>query len=165
MINKVIFFILLFTTVLNAQIFQQSSMNFGVSIGASSVVTNNSSTDYATIGLDFDYYILDGLSVGVGYRGWLGASPSINQVSMPVTYFMPFHNRYRPYIGAFIRETFVFNGNEDYTSYGGRAGISVIISSNSYMGMGWVVEDSSYCSNYANDCSLSIPEFFYGVSF
>lgn len=134
-------------------------------MGSSTVVTQERDEDYATLGIHFDYFAIDNLSVGFEYKGWYGTTTNINQISLPVTYFVPLSFSVRPYIGVVVRETFLSNPCKNYESYGARAGISMRVSSHSYMGLGLTVEKTTYCLGYRDGCFASYPEFFYGYSF
>jgi len=122
--------------------------------------------DYTVIGGSLNYYVVDGLSTGVSFSTWLGDKPSINQVTVPLTYYVPLESSFRPYVGAFVSRTFMGNDGaikyEDYTSYGGRVGIAMQISGNSYMSFGWVQETYD---NGQESGSRGYPEFGGGISF
>ena len=121
-------------------IFSIGHKNFGFHIGQGSAYGN----DYTVIGVNINYFIIDNLSTGIGYQTWLGNNPSINQFSIPLTYHIPIEGMFRPYVGAFYSHTLVGDDEHydynNYDSYGGRVGVSMQTSPNSYVSFGWVQE-------------------------
>ena len=154
----IILWILLFTLV-EADIFVQGNKNIGASIGAGRSYGNS----YTIAGVYGNYFIADNLSLGVGYRGWFGASPSINELLLEGTYYIPLKRNFHPYLGVFGRHTFI-SSEDDYQSYGAKAGLAITTSKNSYIGLGYVLEYYSDC-NSNNECSNSYPEVVFGLSF
>ena len=67
-----------------------------------------------------------------------------------------------PYIGTFYTKTFIESPFNDYDIYGGRVGISMRTSNNSYVSVGWVQELGS-SSNSIN--KRGYPEASAGISF
>ncbi len=129
--------LLLTATFLNADLlFTAGQKNFGLSMGTSTGFGN----DYTTLGANFNYFVQDNLSVGVGYLGYFGDDPKINQVTIPVTYYYPISITNYPYAGVFYKHTFISDDYEDYDVYGVRVGMSVRIGPRSYISAGWVEE-------------------------
>ncbi len=157
---KKIFIITLLTTALtSAAMFEQGSKNIGVTIGAGSSYGSN----YTILGINASYFIADNLLSGLEYRGWYGGDPMINELSIPITYIVPIHEKFRPYIGGFYRRTFINSSDYDsYNVYGARAGVSVITSGNSYASFGWIQE---YYDTSVGDSSNGYPEIAVGLSF
>ena len=150
---------ILITSSLFGALFEQGSKNVGITAGAGSSYGSN----YTILGINASYFVIDNLMMGLEYRGWFGGDPMINELSVPLTYFVPIHEKFLPYVGAFYRRTFVDSSDIDsYNVYGGRIGVSVITSKNSYASFGWVQEyyDSSY-----GDSSNGYPEIAVGMSF
>jgi hypothetical protein len=153
--------ILLLTSIF---IFAQNSFSagekqLGFTLGSSS----NFNSTYTVVGAKVDYFVIDNLSLGAEYKGFLGGDPSINQVTVPVTYYIPLENTtYQPYLGAFFNRTFIENSFKDYNIYGGRAGVSLKISPHSFFSIGWVQEFSNTGNDIEND---GYPEIIGGVSF
>lgn len=141
------------------ELFVQGSKNFGVTIGAGSGYNSS----YTIVGINASYFIVDNLLAGLEYRGWFGGEPSINELSVPVTYILPLHQKFRPYAGAFYRRTFIESPYDDYNIYGARGGVSMILDSSSYASFGWVQEWFDPSSD--GDTSRGYPEIAVGVSF
>jgi len=157
--KKIVLFAVVFTAVIHAGMFSMGNKNMGLSLGAGSSYGNT----YTVAGINGHYFIIDDLAVGIGYRGWFGASPTMNEVLMDATYYLPLHQKFRPYFGAFVRQTFI-SGDDDYQSYGGKAGVAITMNPNSYVGIAYVVEYYTNC-NRAGECSNSYPEVVFGFSF
>ncbi len=155
---KKIIIALLITSALFGALFEKGSKNVGVTMGAGSFGNNN----YTIIGVSASYFIVDNVMTGIEYRGWLGNDPSINEFSIPVTYMVPLHEKFRPYVGGFYRRTFMGSDFDDYNVYGARAGVSMVTSGNSYASFGWVQE---YYDNNYGDSSNGYPEIAVGLSF
>jgi hypothetical protein len=156
---KKIVLALLITTALFSALFEQGSKNVGVTMGAGS----NYGSNYTILGVNASYFIVDNVMTGLEYRGWFGGDPMINELSVPVTYFIPLHKKFLPYIGGFFRRTFVDSSQVDsYNVYGARVGVSMVTSGNSYASFGWVQEyyDTSY-----GDSSDCYSEIAVGLSF
>jgi len=117
--------------VLNAELFKKTNLGVGIVVGGGSVTTaKDGRQNYTIVGMNADYFIIDNLAVGIGYMGWFRASPSLNQLTFPATYYVPLYKKVRPYFGVFVRETFVSDGYDDYESYGGKVGVAITLSPN-----------------------------------
>lgn len=156
--KKVLVGLVLLSSLVNADIFSKDKMQFGVSLGAGYSYGNS----YTLVGLSGNYFVVDNLSVGLSYRGWLGATPMQNELALSTNYFLPISQKFRPYVGAFIRETFV-DGYDDFESYGARGGVAMV-TKNSYVSIGYAYEQFSSCT-YNDECSTSYPEIVFGLSF
>lgn len=156
--KKVLVGLVLLSSLVNADIFSKGKMNFGVSLGAGYSYGNN----YTLLGLSGNYFVVENLSVGLAYRSWLGGTPMQNEVALSTNYYMPISEKFRPYVGAFVRETFV-DGHDNFQSYGARGGVAMI-NKNSYFSVGYAYEQFSSCK-FNNECSTSYPEFIFGLSF
>lgn len=153
--------ILLSTSILifAQNVFSAGEKHFGFTLGSS----NNFNKTYTVAGVKVNYFVVDNLSVGAEYKGFFGEDPSISQVTVPVTYYLPLENiTYTPYLGAFFNRTFIDNSFKDYNIYGGRAGVSLQISPHSFFSIGWVQEFSNTGSDIEND---GYPEITGGFSF
>ena len=154
----------LFTLLLSAStlyasgLFSVGHKNFGFSIGQDSAYNNN----YTVIGLNANYFPVENLSVGFGYQTWLGSTPSINQITLPLTYHIPLEMMYTPYIGTFYSHTFIEDPYQDYDSYGGKIGLTMQTSQSSYISFGWVHE---IYDDGINSESRGYPEVSAGFSF
>ena len=161
MIKLFLLALLFLSTLSHADFFVKGNSSVGVVLGAGS--SNNES--YTVAGINADYFISDGLSIGAGYRGWFGIDPTVNQLTVSSNYYLPIAKKFHPYIGGFIRETFV-SGTQDYESYGARGGLAVTMSKNSYMSFGYIYEKYGNCTETAfRECSNSYPELVFSLSF
>lgn len=160
---KKVLLVLLMGATLFGALFEQGSKNVGVNIGAGSSYGNN----YTILGINASYFVLDNLMLGAEYRGWFGGDPVVNELSVPVTYIAPMHEKFRPYIGGFFRRTFVDSSDYDsYSVYGARVGVSMITSGTSYASFGWVQEYYDRdCGRYNCETSNGYPEIAVGLSF
>ena len=121
-------------------IFSKGQKNFGFGVGSSSGYGNT----YTVVSATLNYFVQDNISAGIGYQGWFGDSPKINELSIPVTYYHPYDEKYHPYIGATYRHTFIDEPYEDYDVYAGRVGIAAIMGENAYVSAGWVQEHRTH---------------------
>ena len=152
---------LFLSTLSHADFFKKGNSSLGVVLGAGS----SNGESYTVAGISADYFVLDGLSIGAGYRGWFGIDPTQNQLTVSSNYYIPVTKKFHPYIGGFVRETFV-SGYEDYESYGARGGVAITMSSNSYMSFGYVYEEYGNCEETVfRDCSSSYPELVFSLAF
>jgi len=158
--RKIIVTLILLSVVASAGMFSKGNKNIGVSLGAGSSYGNT----YTVAGVNGHYFIMDDLAIGFGYRGWFGADPTMNELLLDGTYYLPLNQKFRPYLGVFVRQTFV-SGYDDYQSYGGKAGLAITMSPNSYLGVAYVMEYYSDCQRAGGDCSNSYPEVVFGLSF
>ncbi|MCJ7765931.1 MAG: hypothetical protein MUP09_08340 [Thiovulaceae bacterium] len=151
-----------------ADTFVAGSKSIGVTAGTGSVSyssgTGTNVENYFVVGVRGDYFVRDNLSVGVGFRSWTGGTPTLQQVTLPVTYYMPTQTRYRPYLGAFYRYTYVGSDRYDnYSSIGARAGVAILFE-NGYAGFGWAQEVYLNRDNVSSNSS-GYPEAVIGFSF
>ena len=158
--KKIILIIAIITTSIYAGgIFSAGNKNFGFTLGSS---TNFNET-YTVAGVNVNYFIAENLSIGTDYKGFFGSSPTMHQLTVPVTYHLPLENTtYKPYIGAFFNHTFLETPYKDYNIYGGRAGLSIQTSINSFMSLGWVQEFNNNGDHIENQ---GYPEISGGFSF
>jgi hypothetical protein len=69
---------------------------------------------------------------------------------------------YKPYIGAFFNQTFLEKPLNNYNIYGGRVGLSIQTSINSFISLGWVQEFGNNGNSIKNQ---GYPEMSGGFSF
>jgi hypothetical protein len=150
--------------------FDEGTRSVGVSVGTGSVsysggaIAGTQVENYFIIGASADYFVRDNLSVGAGFRSWTGGTPTIQQITLPVNYYMPTGTSYRPYLGAFYRYTYIGSDSYDnYSSVGGRAGVAILFESG-YAGFGWTQEVYLDRDNLS-DNSSGYPEAVIGFSF
>jgi hypothetical protein len=161
--KKIAMILLLSVSFANAGgMFSIGHKNFGFTVGQDTAYGNS----YSVLGVNAHYFVADNLSIGASYSLWLGSDPSISQITVPVTYLIPLAIPFRPYVGAFYSHTFMGEDGrvnyDDYDSYGGRVGMSMITSSNSYVSFGWVQE---VYDDGINKESRGYPEVSGGISF
>lgn len=163
--KKIFLLLTLLFSLLQADLFVQGNKTVGISLGSGSVNYGwpRGSEYYTILGVSGDYFIVDDLSVGLAYRHWFG-TPSIDEVTLPVTYYLPLDANMRPYAGLFYRRVFMGSGYDDGDVYGGRAGVTIKVSPRSYLGVGWVQEYWDGCSD-RSDCSSGYPEAVFSFSF
>jgi len=150
--------LLIVTVCVRADVFDEGTMGAAVTVGSG---TGYNST-YTILGISANYFMLNGLSVGVGYRGWFGGTPTMNEIDLPVTYYVPLKSNVRPYGGVFYRYTFVSGDYSDYNTYGARAGISYV-QGRGYFAAGWAQE--WYENAEGNKGTNGYPEIMAGISF
>jgi hypothetical protein len=143
---------------LYAGVFDNGQKNVALTVGSGSGYNSS----YTIVGLTANYFALNGLSVGLGYRGWFGGTPTINEVDLPVTYYVPLKKNIRPYAGGFYRHSFISDGFDDYDTYGARAGLSYVKGSG-YVSIGWAQE--WYSRDNGDKSSRGYPEISAGASF
>ncbi|MEA1982831.1 MAG: hypothetical protein U9N39_04735 [Campylobacterota bacterium] len=140
-----------------ADIFKKGKSNFGVSLGTGSSYNNT----YTLVGVSGNYFVIDNLSVGLSYRGWFGADPMQNELALATNYFISISKKFRPYVGAFVRETLI-DGYDNRESYGVRGGVAMV-TKNTFVSLGYAYEHYSTCIK--EECSISYPEIVFGLSF
>jgi outer membrane protein W len=134
--------------------FAQGSSQFSLLAGSGTAYNN----DYLILGVGVNYYLIDGLGVGLSYENWSGNSPSINQTSPSIQYVFSQGYSIRPYIGAFYRNTAIAN-QSSINSEGARAGVYFTAGSNSVIGIGLVYESYLNCQpTVFGGCSETYPE-------
>jgi hemolysin activation/secretion protein len=157
--KKIILTLLTTSIIYAAGVFSIGSKNVGITVGSDNSFGNN----YTVIGANVNYFVLDGISMGASYHAFLGGTPDIQQLTFPITYYLPLgNNSFRPYAGGFYTHTMIEEPYDNYDIYGGRIGISMPISQNSYISFGWVQEFSEEGNNINK---RNYPEFSAGFSF
>ena len=149
------------SSVVSAALFQKGDSAIGVVVGSSSTGSEN----YLILGVSGEYFAMNGLNVGIGYRGWFGGDPTQNQLTLSTSYYLPVTKKFHPYVGVFGRETFV-DGYDNRSSYGGRAGLAISMSSNTYISVGWAYEEYMDCTETRfRECSTNYPEVVFSLAF
>jgi len=102
-------------------LFSQSSVTMGLKLGSASI----GSETYTIGGLSVNYFVLNGLSVGLGYESWFSGEPGIQKLTAESTYFIPAGKSIRPYLGLLYRRILI-SGFNDTNAYGYRAGLAFV---------------------------------------
>ncbi len=163
--KKIILFLAFFTTIVSADLFEKGRSSVGIVAGSSSY----NGDVYTIIGVEYNYFVMDGLSVGSGYRGWFGGDSTINQLTIASNYYILYSKKLRPYIGGFIKKTFENNNyieDRNYELYGIRGGLAVAMSPNSYASFGYAYEKYTNCTeSFFQECSSAYPELVFSLAF
>ena len=121
--------------------------------------------DYFVVGLGVNYFVLDGLALGMNAETWSGGEPRINKITPSVQYVVYQIPGVKPYVGGFYRKVYI-ESSDDLESSGGRAGAYFRSGSNAYMGAGIVYEKYSDCDErFFRECSETYPEVMISVAF
>ena len=170
MMKKIICSVALLGSLGFADSFVAGSRSIGITVGSGSVsysggaLTGTAVENYFIVGVNGDYFVADGLSVGLGYRGWFGGTPVIHQATLPVTYYMPTESTLRPYLGGFYRYTHIGDkAYDDYSSAGGRFGLAMLFE-NGYAGFGWI-QEIYFGRENVDERTSGYPEAVIGFSF
>lgn len=120
---------------------------------------------YLVLGLGGNYFLADGLSIGLQAETWTGGDPSIQKITPLLQYVFYQVPNMSPYIGAFYRRTFIDN-LPNLNSIGGRAGSYFSVGPNANIGVGVIYESYQDCSETRyTDCSETYPEISFSFSF
>lgn len=117
-----IFLILVLAMSLQADMFNKGNASVGIKLGGASI----GDEDYNIIGLGGSYFVMDDLSVGLGYERWFSGTPTIQKLTVESTYFLPIDKTFRPYAGLIYRRILISDGYNDTNAYGYRAGIAMV---------------------------------------
>ena len=156
---------LLVSSLPGSDLFRSGHKTVSLSLGGGSIDYGGlkGREEYTIIGIGGSYFPVDNLSLGLEYRYWSG-EPEVNEVTVPATYYLPTRSAYRPYGGLFYRHYAIGGGYKDFSAYGGRVGVAVVLSKRSYLAAGWVEEQRSHCSQFAV-CRSGYAEAFIGIAF
>ncbi|WP_345992608.1 outer membrane beta-barrel protein [Sulfurimonas sp. HSL-1716] len=155
--KNLLFLLSILFTSIHADSFKKGSIGVNIAAGSASLNTNEDTKNYTVIGAGADYFFADDISLGLEYTYWSGNTPNISQLTVPLNYYIPFSKKVLPYLGTFYRYTSMGEPYSDYSSYGVKAGITVNISKNTFLGAGWIEEYYKECSNF-KECSTGYPE-------
>jgi len=162
---KKIFFLLALAMSLQADMFSQGSKSLGIKLGSASI----GNEDYTIAGVMGNYFVIDDLSVGVGYEKWFSGDPGIDKITLESTYFINVSDSIRPYAGVLYRRILISGSDflgrpyDDTNSYGGRAGLA-FVKDNLLLSAGVVYEQYD-TSERLFDGSETYLEVTIGVAF
>ena len=142
----------------SSALFSQNSTSMGVLLGTSSIGPQN----YTVAGISVNYFVIDDLSVGLGYETWFNGNPNIQKLTLESTYYVPLHEEIRPYLGGLYRRVLI-SGLTDVNAYGYRAGLG-FIRGNILMSVGLVQEKYDTQWNLSSD-TQSYAEIVFGIGF
>lgn len=161
MIKMVLFFLIsigLYGSSMSSNAFSENKVSVGVLLGSSSIGTQN----YTVVGASLNYFVIDDLSVGVGYESWFNANPSIQKLTLESTYYIPVDEAIRPYLGGLYRRVLI-SGLSDVNAYGYRIGVA-FIKDNILVSVGMVQEKYDTQWNLSDD-TQSYGEIVFGIGF
>ena len=133
--------VLIVSTSVRADFFSRGNTSVSVIVGSGQAFNES----YTIVGGGLNYYVLNGLSLGLEAEFWLGGDPSIFKLSPQLQYVFTSHSDTRPYIGAFFRKAKI-DGLQDLDSIGYRVGVYLSSGSDYNLGAGLVFEDYQDCN-------------------
>lgn len=137
---------------LQADMFSQGSKSIGLKLGSASI----GDEDYTIVGVSGNYFVIDSLSVGLGYEKWFSGDPDIDKITAETTYFIEASETIRPYAGVLYRRIFISGTDrfgrsfDDTNSYGARAGVAYA-KDNLLLSAGLVYEKYDTTQNFFDD--------------
>ncbi len=144
-----------------AGMFGRGGLQIGVVAGGATAFNTN----YTLIGAGVNYYVVNGLGLGLAYESWSGTGPHISKLTPSVQYVFYQLGRVKPYVGAFYRRITV-SGQPDYDSAGGRLGVYVALSQHAALGAGYARETALNCQrSIYSSCSTTYAEISLVVGF
>lgn len=162
---KKILLVILMTMTLQADMLSKGNTSVGVMIGGASI----GQEDYTIAGVIGKYFIIDDLSVGLGYEKWFSGDPDISKVTLQSTYYLKISEEVRPYAGLMYRRILIDGNNyrgqsyDDINSYGYRLGIA-FIKDKLLIGLGMVQEKYDTTQGFFDDTDTYV-ELTIGFSF
>jgi hypothetical protein len=141
--------------------FDKGSSSVAFTLGSGSAFSD----DYIILGLGYNYYLVNGLKLGIQFDLWLDGDPSIYQVTPEVGYVFHMVPKVKPYVGAFYRRNYI-EGFDDLDALGYRGGIYFVPGGGTYIGIGGAYSKYQDCEETVyRDCSTSYTEVTFMVSF
>ncbi len=141
--------------------FGEGSVQIGVLAGSGTAFNNS----YTILGAGVNYYVIDGLSLGLAYEHWSGTGPSISKTTPSVQYVFYQLGAVKPYVGAFYRRVTV-SGQPDYNSAGGRAGVYIAAGPHAAIGVGYAEEKALNCQrSIYSSCTSGYAEISAVIGF
>jgi hypothetical protein len=150
----------LIPTPLTAEAFHKNQTRLSLQGGTAAAFDKT----YFVVGGGGGYFPVNGLELGLDGEAWLGSRPHIYKLSPQIRYIL-YRGAIKPYIGALYRHSW-FEGLNNLSSVGGRAGIYTTMNKNLHSGVGVVVEKYLNCDEKTyQDCSSLSPEVNISLSF
>lgn len=144
-----------------AGMFGEGRVQIGLLAGGGTAFNNS----YTVLGAGVNYYVIDGLGLGLSYEHWSGTGPSISKITPSVQYVFYQLGTVKPYLGAFYRRVTV-SGQQDYNSVGGRAGVYIAAGSHAAFGVGYAEEKALNCQHSIySSCTAGYAEISAVVGF
>jgi len=123
------------------------------------------SQSYFVLGVGANYYVVQGLGLGLNFESWLGNTPGIYKLTPNVQYVFTLIPSVQPYVGVFYRRVFV-DDLSDLNSVGTRVGAYLPVGPNTHFGLGGVYEKYLDCNQSSyHSCDDFYPEISFTVSF
>ena len=123
------------------------------------------SQSYFVLGVGANYYVVQGLGLGLNFESWLGNTPGIYKLTPNVQYVFTLIPSVQPYVGVFCRRVFV-DDLSDLNSVGTRVGAYLPVGPNTHFGLGGVYEKYLDCNQSSyHSCDDFYPEISFTVSF
>jgi hypothetical protein len=141
--------------------FGQGRTQFSVFGGGGSAFSQT----YLVLGVGANYYVLEGLGLGLNFESWLGNTPGIYKLTPSAQYVFTQVPSVQPYLGVFVRRVFIENLS-DLNSVGVRGGAYLPAGPNMHLGLGGVYENYLDCNESSYDsCSDFYPEISFTIGF
>ena len=123
------------------------------------------SQSYFVLGVGANYYLLQGLGLGLNFESWFGNTPGIYKLTPSVQYVFTLIPSVQPYVGVFYRRVFIENFS-DLNSVGVRGGAYLPVGPNMHLGLGGVYESYLDCNQSTyHSCDELYPEISFTISF
>lgn len=135
-------------------LFGRGAVNGSVLLGSGTAFNSS----YTILGAGVNYYVIDGLSLGLAYESWSGNGPHISKITPSARYVFYQFGAVKPYVGGFYRRTRV-SGQPDFNSAGVRAGVYFAAGRHTALGLGIAEERFLSCQRTLNNsCTQSYIE-------
>lgn len=143
--------------------FAQGRLRISVVFGGGTNFRDN----YLILGAGVGYFLLDGLEASLGGTAWVLGDPFIGTVTPGLTYVFYQVPKIHPYLGAFYRHYFITGDFDDFDTYGGRAGVNLLLGNEGFIGGGVVYERLFDCQDDEiwEDCDQWYPELTFAFVF
>ena len=99
--------ILSFSQLSYAAPLQARNKSIDIKLGSASVGRE----DYTVAGVGLHYFAIDNLALGAAYEYWFSGSPSIAKGTLESTFYIPVHEKIRPYLGLLYSHYFIDNSD------------------------------------------------------